>query len=155
MTSPAAPLCRLGQSWCRVWELVMAAALPLCSAAWLGVASGVEAATAMRVIFTTEGGVAFFPSLCQPMTIDAAALTDEERTELDRLIDEAGFFALGGEAGKPSKGAADYRRYTITVEEQGRRHTVKASDPLDDPKLRNLIGFMQRKVREMRKTATP
>ena len=105
--------------------------------------------------FTSEGGVAFFPGLCQPVTIDASALTDEERTELDRLIDEAGFFALGDEAGKPSKGAADYRRYTITVEEQGRRHTVKASDPLDDPKLRNLIGFMQRKVREMRNAATP
>jgi len=27
----------------------------------------------MRVIFTTEGGVAFFPGLSQPVTIDAAA----------------------------------------------------------------------------------
>jgi hypothetical protein len=86
------------------------------------------------------------------VTIDAAALTQEERNELERLIDEAGFFTLPCEAGKPAKGAADYRQYTITVEEQERRHTVKASDPLDDPKLRNLIGFLQRKVREMRKT---
>lgn len=155
MTRPTAPSRRRELGGFRVWGLAMTAALPLCSAVWLGAASGAEAARAMRVIFTSEGGVAFFPGLCQPVTIDASALTDEERAELDRLIDEAGFFARGGEAGKPSKGAADYRRYTITVEEQGRRHTVKASDPLDDPKLRNLIGFMQRKVREMRNTPTP
>jgi hypothetical protein len=133
----------------------MAAALPLCLAAWLGEASGAETARAMRVIFTTEGGVSFFPGLSQPVTIDAAALTQEERNELERLIDEAGFFALPGEAGKPAKGAADYRQYTITVEEQGRLHTVKASDPLGDPKLRNLIGFLQRKARELRKTPKP
>jgi hypothetical protein len=130
----------------------MAAALPLCSTAWLGEASGAEAAAAMRVIFTTEGGVSFFPGLSRPVTIDAATLTQEERNELDRLIDEAGFFTLPAEAGKPAKGAADYRQYTITLEEQGRRHTVKASDPVDDPKLRNLIGFLQKKVRELRKT---
>ena len=133
----------------------MAAALPLCSVAGLGEASGAEAARVMRVIFTSEGGVAFFPGLSRPVAIDAAALTEEERNELEHLIDEAGFFALPSEAGKPAKGAADYRRYTITVEEQGRRHTVKASDPLDDPKLRNLIGFLQRKVREMRQPAKP
>lgn len=133
----------------------MTAALPLCSTVSLGAASGAEATRVMRVIFTSEGGVAYFPGLSRPVTIDASALTDEERTELDRLIDEAGFFARCGEAAKPRKGAADYRRYTITVEEQGRRHTVRANDPLKDPKLRNLIGFMQRKVREMRNTATP
>jgi hypothetical protein len=133
----------------------MAVVLPLCSAVWLGEASGAEAARVMRVIFTSEGGVAFFPGLSRPVTIDAAALTDEERNELEHLIDEAGFFTLPSEAGKPAKGAADYRRYTITVEEPGRRHTVKASDPLDDPKLRNLIGFLQRKVREIRKTWKP
>ena len=133
----------------------MTAALPVCSAVWLGEASDAEAARTMRVIFTSEGGIAFFPGPSRPVTIDASALTDEERAELDRLIDEAGFFARCGESGKPPKGAADYRRYTITVEEQGRRHTVRASDPLEDPKLRNLIGFMQRKVREMSRTATP
>jgi hypothetical protein len=133
----------------------MAATLPLCFAYSLGEASGAEAARAMRVIFTTEGGVAFFPGLSQPVTIDAAALTQEERNELERLIDEAGFFALPAEAGKPAKGAADYRQYTITVEEQGRRHTVRTSDPLEDPKLGNLTGFLQRKARELRKTPKP
>ncbi len=133
----------------------MAAALPLCSAVWFGEASGAEAARTMRVIFTSEGGVAFFPGLSRPVAIDAAALTDEERNELKHLIDECDFFALPSEAAKPAKGAADYRQYTITVEEQGRRHTVKASDPLDDPKLRNLIGFLQGKVREIRKTWKP
>jgi hypothetical protein len=38
------------------------------------------------------------------------------------------------------------------VEEQEQRHTVKTSDPVDNPKLWNLIGFLQRKVRELRKT---
>jgi hypothetical protein len=106
----------------------------------------------MRVTFTTEGGISFFPGLSRPVTIDATALTNEERNELEHLIDEARFFALPGETGKPAKGAADYRQYTITVEEQGQRHTVKASDPVDDLKLRNLIGFLQRKVRELRRT---
>ena len=128
----------------------MTAALPLCSAVWFGEASGAEAARTMRVIFTSEGGVAYFPGLSRPVAIDAAEITDQERNELEHLIDEAGFFTLPSEAGKPAKGAADYRQYTITVEEQDRRHTVKASDPLQDPKLRNLISFLQRKVREMR-----
>jgi hypothetical protein len=98
--------------------------------------------------------MATMPPPNRPLPQSQQALSRFERRKF-RLIDEAGFFTLPSEAGKPAKGAADYRRYTITVEEQGRRHTVKASDPLDDPKLRNLIGFLQRKVREMRQPAKP
>ena len=98
----------------------------------------------MRVEFTTEGGIAFFPGLSRPAVIDSADLAPDDADELRRLLDDAAFFERPAQARAMPKGAADYRQYTISVEEQGRRHAIRLSDPVDDPRLQALIDFLRR-----------
>ena len=97
----------------------------------------------MRVRFKTEGGVAHFPGLSEPVTIDSDELPEEEAIELKRRIEEA--------PGEPLRGAADYRRYTVTVEEGGRSHTVRLADPIEDPDLQRLISALDAKAKSLRR----
>jgi hypothetical protein len=105
----------------------------------------------MRVEFTTEGGIAHFPGLSRPVVIDSATLPAEEDAELKRLVEAARFFEQPTAVGAPPPGAADYRQYTITVEDNGRRHTVQLADPVEDPPLQQLLHFLQAKARELRR----
>ena len=105
----------------------------------------------MRIEFKTEGGVAHFPGLSRPVVIDSESLSAEEGAELTRLVGAARFFERPSTVGTLLPGAADYRQYTITVEDGGRQHTVKLTDPVEDPALQQLLHFLQVKVRELRR----
>jgi hypothetical protein len=105
----------------------------------------------MRVQLKIEGGLAHFPGLSQPTLIDGAALPAEEADELRRLVEAARFFDRPSTVGAPSPGAADYRRYTISIEEGGRQHTVTLVDPVADPDLQKLLRFLQAKARALRR----
>ena len=48
----------------------------------------------MHIVFTTEGGFAFFPGLSRPDVIDSHDLSAAEADELERLLDRARFFEL-------------------------------------------------------------
>jgi hypothetical protein len=111
---------------------------------------GGERRNSMRVEFTTEGGIAFFPGLSKPVTIDTEQLPEIEARELKELVDTAHFFDRPTQAGTLAHGAADFRKYTITVEEGGRRHTVRLTDPVEDGDLQNLIKFLTNKAKEQR-----
>ena len=74
----------------------------------------------MRVIFQSEGGIAHFPGLSRPVTIDGDQLPEPAAAELRQLIETARLFDQPAQVGSPARGAADYRRYTITVEADGR-----------------------------------
>ena len=100
----------------------------------------------MKVEFKVEGGVAFFPGLAKPLTIDTGELAEEESAELVRLVQAAHFFDLPAIASVPSPGAADYRQYTITVEDKGRHHTVSFADPVNNRSLLALRSCLQAKV---------
>lgn len=105
----------------------------------------------MRIQFQVEGGIAHFPGLSQPVTIDTARLPEAEAAELLELVDAAQFFDLPTTAGR-RRGAADYRQYTITVEQGGRRHTVRLSDPIEGRDLQELVGCLSRKVSQLRRS---
>ena len=105
----------------------------------------------MHVRFKPEGGVAHFPGLSEPVTIDSDELPEEEATELKRRVEEARFFDLPAQPGEPLRGAADYRRYTVTVEEGGRSHTVRLADPIEDPDLQRLISALDAKTKSLRR----
>ena len=105
----------------------------------------------MRIDFKTEGGIAHFPGLSRPVVIDSQALSEEEAAELTHLLETARFFERPTVVGEPPPGAADYRRYTITVEDGGRQHTVQLADPVEDPALQQLLRFLQGKARELRR----
>ncbi len=93
----------------------------------------------MRVQFQMEGGIAYFPGLNKPITIDCDQLPRQEADELKRLVNAAHFFTLSAVIGSPASGAADYRQYTITIEDAGKQHTVHVTDPIEDPQLQALV----------------
>src|SRR3954468_1018612 len=97
----------------------------------------------MRVEFQSEGGIAYFPGLNKPVVIDSATLPTKQATKLQQLLDSANFFELPEAAKKPPKGAADYRTYTISVEDGKRHRTIRLHDPIEDTNLQALIAFLQ------------
>ncbi len=105
----------------------------------------------LRVRFQTEGGIAFFPGLSEPVTIDGDELPEEDAVELERRVEEARFFDLPARVSEPQRGAADYRQYTITVEDGGRSHTVRAVDPVEDPGLQTLVNYLNAKAKALRR----
>jgi Emfourin len=105
----------------------------------------------MQVIFQTEGGIAQFPNLSRPVTIDGDRLPDGQGAELEKLLEAARFFDRPAEVGSPARGAADYRRYTITVDAGGRRHTLRLVEPVSDPDLQRLVRFLQAQAKAMRR----
>ena len=101
----------------------------------------------MRVRFKIDGGFVYLPARSEPTTIDTDELSEEEAKELERLIEAAGFFQLP-ETSSPPRGAADYRRYTISVTIPERGHTVQLTDPIEDPHLLALVEYLEAKARE-------
>jgi emfourin len=105
----------------------------------------------MRIQFQAEGGIAHFPGLSQPVTIDTVNLPKAEAAELRRLVDAAQLFELPASA-RSRRGAADYRQYTITVEQDDRRHTVRLSDPIEGQALQALVDYLSRKASQLRRS---
>lgn len=95
----------------------------------------------MRVQYKVEGGIAHFPGLSKPFLIDTKNLSATAASKLHHLIDDAHFFDLPSVASVP-RGAADYRRYTVTVEDGQRRHTVQLTDPVSNPDVQALLDYL-------------
>jgi hypothetical protein len=107
----------------------------------------------MWVIFQSEGGVAHFPGLSRPVTIEGDQLPERAGAELRELIEAARLFDQPAQVGSPARGAADYRQYTITVEADGRSHTVRLTDPVADPAMQRLVRFLQELAKAQRRSA--
>jgi hypothetical protein len=97
----------------------------------------------MRIQLKMEGGIAYFPGLSKPITIDSDQLPRQESDELKRLVNATRFFDLPAVIGSPSPGAADYRQYTITLQDEGKQHTVHLTDPIEDPSLQALLTYLK------------
>jgi hypothetical protein len=106
----------------------------------------------MRVQFQTEGGIAYFPGLSKPVTIESAALSPADAQTLRQLVEAADFFEQPAASRTLHKGAADYQQYTITIEDGQRRHTVRLTDPIEDQPLQALVEFLRKQVLELRKS---
>lgn len=100
----------------------------------------------MRVSLQTEGGIGFFPGLSKDVAVDTEDLQPGDATELRRLVADAQFFSLPSVTTAPARGAADYKQYTITVEDGSKRHTVSFADPSDTPRLSALRDFVRSKA---------
>ena len=96
----------------------------------------------MRVHFQVSGGIASFPGLAAPRTIDLDTLAEEDRRRLLQLVDDARFFKLPSRIPAPH-GAADYQTYEITIEDGARRHHVAVSDPVAPAPLQKLIDALR------------
>ena len=102
----------------------------------------------MRIEFKMEGGFAHFPSLSKPVSIDCDQLPQEERAELEDLVERARFFELPSGPSSAPRGA-DYYQYTISVEAGAQRHTVKLVDPIEDPNLQKLFAVLRAKAKAL------
>jgi hypothetical protein len=119
---------------------------------WIAGGYGASEGANMRVQFLMEGGIAYFPGLSQPVNITTDQLAHAQAAELRQLVEAAGFFDLPAQVGKPARGAADYRQYTVTIEESERRHTVRMIEPIDQDNLKRLIAFLRTKASEIRRS---
>lgn len=107
----------------------------------------------MRIQFTTDGGLAYFPGLSEPVTIDTDRLPGEDGSEIEKLVQDAHFFEQQPRSHTAS-GAADYRQYTITIDDAGRTHTVQVPEPIEDLSLRTLVDRLRATARAQPRTTT-
>ncbi|HEU5014852.1 MAG TPA: protealysin inhibitor emfourin [Roseiflexaceae bacterium] len=107
----------------------------------------------MRITFQREGGVAFFPGLSKPVTIESDSLPSDEQAEIAQLIQQSAFFSQPEQVGTLSRGAADYIHYTVTVDDGPNSHTIRIVEPVQDVRLQELIAFLQAKARDTQRPA--
>ncbi|NVJ21670.1 MULTISPECIES: protealysin inhibitor emfourin [Myxococcus] len=103
----------------------------------------------VRIQLSQEGGLAAFPGLARPRSVELSELPTEQAEAIEHGLRDARFRelpAVVGGGGSASKGA-DQRRYTLTVEEGPRRHSVKLVEPVEDPHLRELLSLVKRATR--------
>ena len=97
----------------------------------------------MQVQLQIDGGFAYIPGLSKPTTIGSETLSSQEIDKLRQLLDAVHFFELPSVINTPKRGAADYRRYTITVDDGSKHHKVQMTDPIKDPNLQALLNFLK------------
>ena len=104
----------------------------------------------MRIQFKKEGGIAYFPGLSQPVTIESDQLPKDKAADLKRLVEGGHLFDLPTLAAPPPSAGADYYQYTVTVEDGGRLTTVRLADPIGNPALQALVDFLEEQARALR-----
>ncbi|MCE9671869.1 hypothetical protein LY474_29095 [Myxococcus stipitatus] len=103
----------------------------------------------MRILLSQEGGLAAFPGLSRPRGVTLEELPAEQAQALQRALRDVHFETLPPVVGSGSQGA-DRRRYTLTVEDGERRHSVRVEEPVEDPRLRELLSQVKRATRARR-----
>jgi hypothetical protein len=92
----------------------------------------------MHIHFERTGG---FAGMRKAVSLDSESLSPEEGEKLQKMIDAAGFFDLPAKFPAPKKGA-DYFQYLITVELEGKKHTVQVTETAVPDNLRPLIQYL-------------
>ncbi|HSV21229.1 MAG TPA: protealysin inhibitor emfourin [Casimicrobiaceae bacterium] len=91
----------------------------------------------MRIAFSVDGGVASFPGLRRPVTLECDRLPPERSARLKALVEEAHFFSAA--PAPPSPAARDVRSYTVEVDDGARCRTLTLTEPIADAALRALV----------------
>jgi hypothetical protein len=97
----------------------------------------------MRIEFAIQGGIAYFPGLHKKTMIDTTHIPKEEAEELEHTLASVHFFELPERINTHPPGAADYHQYVITVEDEGKKHTVSVAGPIQNAALRSLIHILK------------
>ena len=94
----------------------------------------------MRIAFGIEGGIASFPGLRRPVTIDCDALPPQQAARLRTLVERAR--AAASPASAPP-GAADTRTYTVEIDDGRECRTLRIPEPIADQDLRALVDELR------------
>jgi hypothetical protein len=104
----------------------------------------------MRIRFQISGGIAHFPGLAKPVEIETGAAGTAEAAALRAALAAARFFALPPRVG-PERPIPDARTYLVTVEDEGRCHSVEIAEPITDPALQRLVQLLRQRARAARR----
>jgi len=95
----------------------------------------------VRVRFQNSDGLAFLSRVKPAITLDGALLSETDRLDLEQLVRSARFFDLPEQIpGNLNGGPAWY----ITIEEGGRRHSIKVGQPVQGPAMRRLVERLRK-----------
>lgn len=103
----------------------------------------------MRIHFRMDGGLAAFPGLAAPVTIDCDALPPATTAHWRELVRRAGLLSRPAQA--PAR-SPDARAYTIGVDDGTHSRTVTVTEPIADAALRELVDALQTHVRAARRS---
>lgn len=92
----------------------------------------------MRIAFSMDGGIASFPGLRRPVTLDCDHLPPQRAARLRELVDDAHFFSAPAPAHKTP--APDARAYTIEIDDGRQCRTLTLREPIADERLRALVA---------------
>src|SRR5215467_5128348 len=93
----------------------------------------------MRIEFTRSGG---FAGMRVAKVLNTDEMPEAEALALKELVKSAEFFDLAESESLPSRGA-DRFQYDITIESDGRTHTVKADEGAIPPALAPLVKRLE------------
>lgn len=89
----------------------------------------------MRIDFERTGG---FAGMRLAATIDTATLPADQADSLQSLIDQAHFFDLPAKIPAPPN-VVDQFNYRVTLEAEGKRHTVEVGEASASPAVQALL----------------
>ena len=95
----------------------------------------------MRIAFGVDGGIASFPGLRRPVTIDCDALPPEQAARLRALVERTRAVTAPASA---SPRAADTRTYTVEIDDGRECRTLRIPEPVVDRDLRALVDELRR-----------
>jgi hypothetical protein len=98
----------------------------------------------VKVQFQMEGGLAYFPGLAKPVTIDTGELPADQAQALEGQINAADFFNKSSTTDRKAGMGADMQQYTIKVTDGARQNTLKLQDPVEDPQLQTLLNNLRK-----------
>ena len=107
----------------------------------------------MRIELKREGGLAYFPGRSRPQAFELGELPPEQAAALEARVRAARGFEQPSLVGASHAGGADRIRYTLTLEDGGRRHSVQLIEPVEDPHLRSLLDLLKQLEKERRASA--
>jgi hypothetical protein len=92
----------------------------------------------MKIEVQRSGG---FTGITNIFSVDEKSVTLSEANQLEELLKKAKFFDILSNSTSRERGA-DYYTYHITIEKEGRKHTVKTTDISMSQGFRDLINFV-------------
>jgi hypothetical protein len=99
----------------------------------------------MRIAVSIDGGVAAFPGLRRPRTIDCSRLSPARAARLQELVQSARFFSAPP---PPPPRGADLRSYVVEIDDGRQCRTLTIAEPIADPGLAALVAEIRDCARE-------
>ncbi|MCL4507050.1 MAG: hypothetical protein M1434_03330 [Chloroflexi bacterium] len=97
----------------------------------------------MRASLERTGG---FAGMRLTATVDSDTLGDNDAKRFEQLVESSDFFRLPAQLA-PQKPQPDRFQYTLTIENNGDKHTVTASEAALPANVRPLIDWLTRIAR--------